>query len=56
MVVPLDQRRTLPPGWLAFARWAGWSAGQVRRYVKRWRRAWDGGGGPGVLSKERKAL
>jgi len=28
------QGRTEPPGWLALAGWAGWSAGQVGRHVK----------------------
>ena len=28
------QGRTGPPGCLALARWAGWSAGQVGRHVK----------------------
>jgi len=32
------------PGWLALARWAGWSA--VYRHVKCWRREWSGGGSP----------
>jgi len=30
----LYQGRTGSPGSLTFARWAGWSAGQVGRYVK----------------------
>jgi len=37
-----SQGRTGPPGCLALARWAGWSAGLVGRYVKCWRREWNG--------------
>ena len=37
--VPQGQGRTGPPGCLALARWAGWSAGQVGRHVKCWSRS-----------------
>jgi len=33
--------QTGSPGSLAFARWAGWSAGQVGRHVKCWSRSVD---------------
>jgi len=33
-------------GCLALARWAGWSAGQVGRHVKSWRKEWNGVSGP----------
>jgi len=45
-----SQGRTGPPGCLALARWADWSAGQVGRNVKCWRREWNGGSGPGAPS------
>jgi len=48
-----QQGRTRPTGSLAFATWAGWSAGQVGRHVKWWTREWNGAGGPGPLSMER---
>jgi len=44
------QGRIEPPGCLALARWAGWSAGQVGRHVKCWRREWNGEGEPGPLA------
>jgi len=34
--------QTGPPGCLALARWAGWSAGHVGRHVKCWRRERNG--------------
>jgi len=37
-------------GRLALSRWTGWSSGQVGRYVKCWKREWDGGG-LGALSQ-----
>jgi len=46
------QGRTAPPGCLALGRWAGWSAGQVGRHVKYWRREWNEGGGPGPLANQ----
>jgi len=43
-----------PPGNLALATWAGWSAGQVGRHVKCWRREWNIRGGPcRALPRER---
>jgi len=45
-----NRGRTGPPGNLALARWAGWSAGQVGRHVKCRRREWNGGGSPEALS------
>jgi len=38
------QGRTGPHGYLALARWVGWSAGQVGCHVKRRRRQWNGAG------------
>ena len=37
------QERTVPPGCVALARWAGWSADKVGRHVKCCRREWNGG-------------
>jgi len=47
------QERTGPPGSLAFARWAGWSAGEVGRRVK-WSTSIDFGPTPLILEGQRE--
>jgi len=42
-LLPVADWTAWPPG---TCRWEGWSAGQVGRHVKCWRREWNGGGGP----------